>query len=427
MLYEEIALGKPLPLHEDYKQLQDKCEFWEESVEVDEEYYDTLDPNGNPILKKFTCEEAEDFKFRKSICSPRNYMIGILNKYQSTVFKNAAQRDDNEFYNNVDLLGSSMNEFMKMKLQEANIYGASYMMPDSTASNPSLSEAQKRQMGVRPFIRSIDGENVLNWSDYLGHLQEVIVLFEDDNGSFAMYYNNEFQARIQLDEKDKVVEIGPLEVHNYPFIPVVRLMPFDTDESFVAAGSLTQMTINNLLTLEKTEIFGSTFTRYFGAGIRTNSEETNSKVTWGNNRLIVSESADATITPLGADPAQAQSIRDSIEAERQALFGQYHLSATQVNDTTQTPSGYALIVSKEDFNSICTTMANACERAENNLIALLNDTEALGLQDVVYSREFIIVSKAESILQLRDILSLSIPEDMKALEIEKFKELFYSK
>jgi hypothetical protein len=427
MLYEQIQPYKSLPLHKDYKKNLQKMNFWEKSLEADEEYQDTIDPNGNPIIKKFTCEEPEDLKFRKSISSPRNYMGGILQKYLSCSFKVPPVRSDNEFYSNVDLIGSDMNEFIGHKVWEAAVYGASYMMPDSTSQNSSLSEAQKRQIGARSFIRSIETEDVINWSDYLGHLQEVIILLEDiDGNQFAMWYDNENMCRIELDSRGKVTSIGDVVPSGYSQMPVVRMLPFDTDESFVAAGCLAQMTLNNLLSLEKTEIFNNTFTRFFMKGIRTNSDDGEmQKISWGTNRLIVSDSETAAITPLGAQVDQAQSIRDSIKGEEESLYRIYHLVNTQIQAGTA-PSGYSIVLSREDFNAICATFAKTAERAENTMAMLLNETENLGLDTVVYSREFIEPSKQEKILEMRDILSLPIPDDMKSQEIDNFRKMFYS-
>lgn len=426
-LIDSIKIGKPLPTHKDYKQMLTKMEFWESSLEVDEEYQETLDPNGNTIIKKFTCEEPEDFKFRKSISSPRNYMAGILQKYLSCAFKVSPTRSDNEFYSNVDLVGSSINEFMLHKTWEASVYGASYMMPDTTVSDPNLSEAQKRQIGARSFIRSIETENVINWIDYLGHLQEVIIVLEDaQETQFALWYDNENMCRIELDERGRVSQIGEVVPHGYSMMPVIRMLPFDTDESFVASGSLSQMTLNNLLSLEKTELFSNTFTRFFLKGIRTNSDDGEmQKVTWGTNRMIVSDSETASITPLGADVQQAQSIRDSIKSEEEALYRMYHLVNTQIQPGTA-PSGYSIVLSREDFNAICATLVKSAERAENNISILLNETEGLGLDIVVYSREFIEPSKQEKILEMRDIISLPIPDDIKEMEIENFRKMFYS-
>lgn len=427
MLLDEIKVGKSLPEHKDYDTMLRKMQFWEASVEVNEEYYDEKDPNGNPILKKFTCEEQEDFKFRKSIASPRNYMFGILNKYLSTVFKSPQVRQENDFYSNVDLLGSSISDFFAHKAWEACVYGASYCQPDSTSSDPNLSEAAKRQLGIRPFIRSIETFNVVNWVDYLGHLQEVIVRYEDAEGTpFAIYYNQEDMIRIEL-SKDKVVALGDLIPHGYSFMPIVRIMPFNTSESFVSPGCLTQMGINNLLSLEKTELFSNTFTRFFAAGIRTNDDnEGMTKLTWGTNRLIIAEDQGASITPLGAKPEQAQSIRDSIAQEENALYRQYHLSATQTQDATQVPSGYSLVISRTDFNNICSQISNSIERAEKQLAVLLNETEGINLDETVsYLKEFIEPSKQEELLNLRDILALPVDDQMKQTEIDNFKKKFY--
>lgn len=429
MLLELIKIGKTLPTHEDYSSMISKMKFYEASCEVDEHYWDTIDPNGNQVFKKFTCEEMEDAKFRKSISTPRNYIQSILTKYLSTIFQTKPVRIESDFYKNVDLLGSNMDDFMFNKAWEAAVYGASYMLPDSTATDSNLSEAQKRQIGVRPFIRSIPTENVVNWIDYLGHMQEVIVIFDGIDGSkFAMWYDNENMCRIELSESGKVLAINEVMPNGYSFMPLIRMMPINTNESFIASGASMQMTINNLLSLEKSEIFSNTFTRFFLKGVRIDSDNENAtkKVVWGNNRLISTDSPDAAITPLGSDVAQAQSIRDSIKGEEEALYKHYHMSMTQIQESSQAPSGRSIELSREDFNNICNLFANTLERGEKQITTLLNETEGLGLADPVYSREFVQPSKQEDIANLRDILALDIDEDMKTMEKEEFRAKYYS-
>lgn len=429
MLIDSLIVGKKLLFHSDYKQMCRSIEFWEEAVEVSSDYWNVKDPQGEQSLKPFTCEDKSDFKWRKSVSTPKNYMGSILTKYVSTSFKNKPVRSDNEFFNNVDMLGSSMGEFMEYAAKQALIQGVSYIVPDSTATDSSLSELQKSIMGIRPFLRLVEAKDAINWIDYLGHLQEIIIRFEDINDQeYYIYYNNEVMMRIDVNDNQTIVAISPAVSHGFKKIPVVRMMPFDTEESFVASGANMQLSINNLSSLEKVEIYKSTFTRYFAKGFPLNRDEEGNPLpmSWGNERIIHAESPDGDMKPLGADVGQADSIRKSMSDETQSLFQQYHLSASQIQEGTAIPSGYSLVISRADFNSVCNSIVKETERAENEMIALLATAEGLVADPTVYSREFIEPDKQEAITNLRETLALDIPQDIKDQEIDGFRTKFYT-
>jgi hypothetical protein len=422
-LLDLIKVNSKLPIHEDYAEVYAKAEFCSESVECDEDYWETKTPNGTKMLVQFECEKKSSFEFRKDVSAPKNIMQSILNKYMSTALKNETNRVDIEFFKNVDLLGTTAETFFADRLEEALTKGYAYAIPDSTATDPNLTEAQKAQIGVRPYYRVIPVENVINWTEYLGHLQEAIVLFPDDEK--AMYVNQEIMVEIIM-KGERVVSIGQENYHGYSFIPLTRLKPFDNP--FLFSGSLIQRSINQKVTLENLEIHKSTYTKIFLKGIQLETDENGRKIpiSWGNDTILASEAENAAITTIGADVAQAASIQSSYTKELADLYQLYHLSGSQVAENTQFPSGYSLKISKQDFNAVCGKMVNALERFENTLNQLIAEKEALGLEPVEYSRDFIENDMNADILNLRDILSLDIGEIVKQKAREDFAKKYYN-
>jgi hypothetical protein len=319
---------------------------------------------------------------------------------------------------------------MKYNSEEALTKGASYVLVDTTATDESLSVAQKKIIGARAFLRVIDNENVLHWSDYLGHLLEILVVLEDASGQkFAMFYDTQNQSKILLDKKGiNVTEIGPLVPHNFSNLPVVRQLPFETCESFIANGCLSQRSINQKLSLESLEIFKSTYTKYFGKGIPEMRDEAGNviPVEWSNSTLLTTTSENADIKVLGADPGQALSIRNSYLEELKALYLQYHLAASSMNEITAIPSGLALQVAKQDFNSICNRIILTCETAENALAVLLNDLDSLGLTPVKYNYSFLEETQEDALLKLRDLLAIALPQEVKSEAILQFSKKYYN-
>lgn len=429
-IFSTVVLNKKIPTHPDYVQNVKDGEFFEEATEVSSDYFEVPDTKGNDALRRFTCEDSSDYLFRKNIANPKNFCGGILNKYLNTSFKEKPVRNDNEFYKNVDTLGSTMDELMQQAAKEALVYGVSYLLPDSNSNEENLSQAQQRLMGVRPFIRLIQCNRVVNWNDIQSHLSEALVEFESEEGNiYFIYYDTVNYARIDVNDKFVVTAIGDLIPHNYSSIPLVRVLPFDTDESFIAAGANLQLNIANLDSLLSVEIYKATFSKYFASGISlpTDAEGNTVPLTWGVNRIMVSPAADSKMTVIGADTAQADSIRKSIQDEITSLYKMYHLSASSIGEITEVPSGISLIISREDFNAACNSIVKAVEQAEAQLVILLNESENLGLENVIYPREFIQPDQSEDLAKLRDILSIDLPEEAKAIAKQKFIEKYLQK
>jgi hypothetical protein len=349
-------------------------------------------------------------------------MQSIIEKYISICFKNEAERVQNDFYENVDLIGSDMQTFMKHMTNVSAIEGASYMMPDSIGNDESLNVAQKRVLGDRTFIRYLTNEQISDWVDIYGNLMEVLVTFEDALGNyFAMYYDSESKARIEMDKKGNVTSIGELVPHGYSQIPVVRMLPFDLEESFASNGCELQKSINNQISLQRVELFKMVYSRLFGSGIDEMKDQNGNVIplTWGQDTLLCVSNPQADMKVLGADVNQGKTIIESFQEEIEHLYKQYHISAQSIQNG-QVPSGYSLVISREDFNNVAKKFVKCAETAENIIVKLIEETENLGLEPAKYSYVFIENDYQQDLMNLRDILALNISEEVKEIAQKNF-------
>jgi hypothetical protein len=422
-IYDSIKLNKSLPLHEDYSELMENIEYWNDSIDIAQKEYN------EKYIFQGPCEHKRDWKYRQKITSPRRIMQSILEKYMSNCFKNPAERTQSDFFDNVDMLGTSMRDFMKFETNISAICGASYFMPDNISSDQSLTVAQKRILGNRVFVRHIENSQVVNWKDIYGNLMEVLITFEDALGTpFALYYDSENMSRIELDKKGNVVGIGELVSHGYSRIPIIRMLPWDLDNSFVSNGCDLQKSINNILSLHRVELFRCVYTKLFGKGIADMYEDdgkTLIPIEWGPNQLLTNPSPDADIKTIGSDVNQGKTILESFQEEIEHLYKQYHISSTAIQ-SGQVPSGYSLIISREDFNNTAKVFVKCAETAENTLIMLLNESENLGLAPTEYSYSFIENNYQEEILELRDLLALNVPQIIKNEAVKAFSKKFFN-
>jgi len=168
----------------------------------------------------------------------------------------------------------------------------------------------------------------------------------------------------------------PPVAHGYDSVPLVRLRPQFDPLGEVAgscgdsqAGPLaeSQQAIANLLSLVGEEIYNVTFSQMIAFGV-SEAQVGDAKV--GSNRVLCVPNPAGSVTMIGADPAQAESIREQIADEIANLL---RLAGVNPTDATQVASGLALAFRHNDLATIVAALALACEDAEAKLWDLLGD------------------------------------------------------
>lgn len=140
------------------------------------------------LLLKHAREHEEAFKDRQKRSFYLNYCRPILDTMTDFIFrrnniirslKSVSSVDQQElpdelkqFHKDVDLAGSSMNDFMKKVHQRANLFGMCYVAVDMPPKQEAVNtEYQRKAHNVRPYSYVIDPTRVTNWAfDDLGQL-----------------------------------------------------------------------------------------------------------------------------------------------------------------------------------------------------------------------------------------------------------------
>lgn len=425
-ILNDIEVGKKIPFNDDYKDLQKKIEYNDMSVEQEKEEY------LKEVIVKFQCEERNEYSERLKITPIRNYVRPIVDKMVGSIYQEYPVRPfevaNEELSRDANAMGKSFNELMQYLLKDGLIEGVAYAMPDTTNTSPGyISVAQQKLLGVRSFIRYIESENVINWTEIEDSLLEVVVLFEREEGIFARYYNNTDFVEIELNDKLIVQAIGELTQHGYEYLPVQRLVPSSNLEvSFAAPLCDIQAEIHNLNSLLATEIAENVYTRWVITNARIpDNEDGSQKMTFGVKRITVLD-GDAKLQSMGSDTAQATTIQTAIKDAESALLKASGLSSSTYNESGVPVSGISRMIMREGWITLCSQIKNRMEQFENSLIYLLTSANGQTYEPSVYSDDFITPSKSEAILQMRDVLALNVPKVLKDKEISEFKETFYS-
>lgn len=430
-LVQSIELFKKLPVEDDYAEELQEIDFFNLSYEAKGIDYTLGEAPDGEIIHRFDCEEKNDYNQRRKQTPTRSYVSTILNKYTSAVFRNEPIRfldSDtlNLLYKDSDLLGTPLNVLMKKACKIAQIEGCSFLLADSTVAEGEIKTvAQAQQSGQRSFIRVLKRESVLNYIEADDVLLEALVMFNDENGErFVRYMDREVFIDIMIDDKMVVQSVSEPYLHGYSNIPLVELEPFDYPQSEPIAYS--QRAIVNTLSLLKQEEVDQTFTRFVISGVRLEDNDQNKKLTWGSKRLVTMEST-ATVSRIGADKSQADSLRESIKEEENSLYYQAGFGRSNVADQATNISGTALLIQREDFFNNCNLIKLAVEGAENAILSLIAGKEGFDFTPSVYSDKFVQDDNGDALNRLRDLLALpGMPATIRRLAILNYVNTFYN-
>jgi hypothetical protein len=430
--------GKKLPAHPELKQYHINWEFWGASYEVDHRYISVEDTRGNPIIKKFHCESVDDYRHRKAITTPTPYVSQIINRYNSFVFRSEIKRSDahplySELIDDADLRGTSLTEFMRKQLLEAQVDGWSWAILDSTAVKENMTYLPAQVEPIRPFLMRVPKSCIVNWERRDGVLVAALVTMINSEGiRFAREITMKEYRDIIIDEKDKVIEVGEWLAHGYESIPIIETRPNLTiGRSQVAPIADQQADITNLLSLERTEIQENTYTRWVLSGVDPELQDGDDRkgkredlaTRIGNSRFMIIYGEDgrgASLSRIGSDVSQADSIRSAIERAEEALYRTAGLRET----ASGTASGLSRMLEfASDSAVLIDALKSACEAAENYIVQLLN-SEAWNLEllPVDYGETILGYSFEQDTQLVISVLNSSMPAVVKRLLVSQYIE-----
>lgn len=384
----DVQLNKPLPKHHSYDSDAKARAFWRLSFRCGRDYARGRDARGDEILVHHEREGQDAYQRRLRVTKPRNHVGPIIRKYNDFVFRKDAMRAKPGSNETLDLLledadnkGTPLIAFMRSITQMAQIEREAYILPDTNkpADGSIATQAQADEAKIRPFLRAIPPDAVVNWRDYEGVMVEAIISFEDADGNpFALWLDAKKRRIITLkvDETTAktlvVLGIGPATPHGCDRCPLVRVRPmFDGDgresgESQASPLAELQQAVFNSVSLLKEELFNVTFSQIVALGVTADQVK---ETPLGSNRVICIPNPGGSWDTIGADPAQAASIREDIRDESRELYRIAGVSSGDpLEGPTQAESGVARAFKFNDLAANLSALADAAENGENAAI-----------------------------------------------------------
>lgn len=395
-------------------------------------YYGTGMFAAGGALQKHPRESAANYTFRQQLSYYLNHTAPIINACVDPIFKDTISRNYNEselfetFLNDVDRLGTTLQEFMRYNSTQAKIYSVMYILVDNVSE---IGETVADQVGNRqlPYLVAIEPKSVYKWLvNDIGELDlftYTTTVFDDEGKAKTQYHEWTRTSWTVRNEEQKVIATGE---HNLGKVPIVqwfgrssRKIDILPPPEYLAIAKTNHQVYHlcSLLTqILNMQTFSTLTLPDNGQGV--------DDITLGTNNVLMypaeSSHAPAFIAP---DRGPAEIIMSVI---KMLVDDMYRLSGiNSVIGVQEAKSGVAKQWDFERTNQRLTDFSVQCESAENDIIELFELWTGTNVNyKCDYPREFKINDIADSLAQSQAVLDLGLGSN--TLKVETGKKVLDS-
>lgn len=381
-----IVENGTIPKSEGYTREYQRRKFWRLSYHCyGPDYVNGSDGEGIPVIRRHERESEEDYARRKQTAVPWCFVGPIVRKYNDFVHRKPYDSDPiwSEFYEDVDTMGTPADVFMAQRLLCAQIDKVSYILMDTAGSSGTITNAQRQFENQRVFWRAVDADQVIQWKWFEGVLLEAAILMCDSTGQdFIWYVTPETVQRIDVKiEKTeiKIAAIGPESYHNWGGCPLVPVKPNFGGVSQAAPIAELQKGVTRERSLLDEELWNSTYSLMYITGAAKPKAE--SDIKFGPKQMLFLPNPQSSLGTVGGDPAQAMSIRQSIEDNTKEIMRVSGVDSGSA-EAGQVESGLAKSFRFNDLAANLASLAKAEQDAHRRCERLT--ANELGISDYSY-------------------------------------------
>lgn len=390
-------------------------------------YYGTGLFLGGRGLQPHARESEDNYRKRQSLAYYLNYVAPIINSSIDPIFKDTIDRDYNAvdvfeaFLENVDKLGTSLQEFMRRTAVSAKLYGVVYVVVDNTLNRDGASVLEVLQEERYPHLTVVKPEQVTDWRfDAYGRLLEFEYVSKvqlSKEKATTTHYKWTAEECIAYDENHK--EIGRVP-HNLGVLPVVQWFGRNTAPTSIKPTSeyisiaQTNYHIYQVCSWLTQTLQGQSF------NILTMPDPGgNEDITIGISNVLTYDPM-ATHTPsfIAPDSAPAKLHVEHIEKLVKEMYRMSGIDS--VVGVQEAKSGVAKQWDFERTNQRLADFAVHCENAEKRIVDLFELWTGTKIDyRCEYPRDFKINDITESLVQAQQAMDLQLGSGAFKLEIAK--------
>lgn len=395
-------------------------------------YYGTGMFAAGGALQQHPREDAKNYAFRQQLSYFLNHTAPIINACVDPIFKDTISRNYNEnelfetFLNDVDRLGTTLQEFMRYNSTQAKIYGVMYILVDNVSE---IGETVADQVNNRqlPYLVAIEPKSVYKWLvNDIGELDlftYTTTVFDDEGKAKTQYHEWTRTSWTVRNEEQKVIATGE---HNLGKVPIVqwfgrssRKIDILPPPEYLAIAK-TNHQVYHLCSL-LTQILNM---QTFSTLTLPDNGQGADDITLGTNNVLLypaeSSHAPAFIAP---DRGPAEIIMAVI---KMLVDDMYRLSGiNSVIGVQEAKSGVAKQWDFERTNQRLADFSVQCESAEKDIIELFELWTNMNVNyKCDYPREFKINDITDSLAQSQAVLDLGLGSN--TLKVETGKKVLDS-
>lgn len=395
-------------------------------------YYGTGMFAAGGALQKHPRESPANYTFRQQLSYYLNHTAPIINACVDPIFKDTISRNYNEselfekFLNDVDRLGTTLQEFMRYNSTQAKMYGVMYVLVDNVSEigETVADQVDNRQL---PYLVAIEPKCVYSWrTNDIGELDFFAyrtTVFDDEGKTKTQYHEWTRTSWTLKNDEQKVVATGE---HNLGKVPVVqwfgrssRKVDILPPPEYLAIAK-TNHQVYHLCSL-LTQILNM---QTFSTLTLPDNGQGADDITIGTNNVLLypaeSSHAPAYIAP---DRGPAEIIMSVI---KMLVDDMYRLSGiNSVIGVQEAKSGVAKQWDFERTNQRLADFSVQCESAENDIVELFELWTNMNVDyKCDYPREFKINDITDSLAQSQAVLDLGLGSN--TLKVETGKKVLDS-
>lgn len=395
-------------------------------------YYGTGMFAAGGALQKHPREDTKNYTFRQQLSYFLNHTAPIINACVDPIFKDTISRDYNEselfetFLNDVDRLGTTLQEFMRYNSTQAKIYSVMYILVDNVSE---IGETVADQVNNRqlPYLVAIEPKSVYKWlTNDIGELDlftYTTTVFDDEGKAKTQYHEWTRTSWTLKNDEEKIIATGE---HNLGKVPIVQWFGRSSRKIDILpppeylAIARTNHQVYHLCSLLTQILNMQTFSTLTlpdnGQGV--------DDITLGTNNVLMypaeSSHAPAFIAP---DRGPAEIIMAVI---KMLVDDMYRLSGiNSVIGVQEAKSGVAKQWDFERTNQRLADFSVQCESAEKDIIELFELWTNMNVDyKCDYPREFKINDITDSLAQSQAVLDLGLGSN--TLKVETGKKVLDS-
>ena len=356
--------------HKSYEANATKWEFFLRSYLGGDDYRD------GQYLLKYVLEDKKEYAKRLDLTPVDNHCKNVISIYSSFLWRIAPTRNFgslvedqalNQFINDADNDGRSLNQFMSDAQIWSGIYGHVWLMMDKPAV-VATTRADELAQEVRPYVTMITPENVLDWSfdraangRYELTLLKVRETVEGDKTFIRVWtkddislYEVEGEEVTRLESMDNPLGVVPAVCLYGNRSPIRGIGHSDiTDVAYMQRAIYNELSeIEQLIRISNHPSLVKSVDTEAGAGAGS----------------VIEVSDTDSIQPYLLQPngGNLDAIRASITDKVEAINRMTHMGAVRATDA-QTKSGVALQTEFQLLNAKLSEKADLLELAEEQL------------------------------------------------------------